>query len=238
MPFLNHNPATPGLEMPAYTLLLRWTLRNWNHILAGSTNWNDIIAATPGRRVRGTFSARGKEILTKQQTKQPTAQPAGIDKRFYTLDVFLMSGPLTKSFVKKNKVVSRTIQIRRTQTLADLHHAIFHAFDREEEHLYEFQVGGKGPMDPKARRYTLHASNEDVESEIKSAGDVHKTTLGALGLKVADAFGYWFDFGDDWWHQINVVAITEATGRGKFPKVVKRVGESPPQYVDWDETVA
>jgi len=23
--------------------------------------------------------------------------------------------------------------------------------------------------------------------------------------------------------------------RGKFPKIVKRVGESPPQYVDWDE---
>jgi hypothetical protein len=25
------------------------------------------------------------------------------------------------------------------------------------------------------------------------------------------------------------------SGRGKFPKIIKRVGESPPQYVDWDE---
>jgi hypothetical protein len=34
---------------------------------------------------------------------------------------------------------------------------------------------------------------------------------------------------------MNVVAIDETAGRGKFPKVIKRIGESPPQYVDWDE---
>jgi len=49
------------------------------------------------------------------------------------------------------------------------------------------------------------------------------------------AFGYWFDFGDDWWHQINVVATEDAAPRGKYPKVTKRVGKSPPQYVGWDE---
>ena len=52
---------------------------------------------------------------------------------------------------------------------------------------------------------------------------------------VNQAFGYWFDFGDDWWHQINVVAIEEKVKRGKYPKVVKRTGKSPPQYIDWDE---
>ena len=113
-----------------------------------------------------------------------------------------------------------------------LHNAIFSAFDREDHHMYEFQIGGKGPMDPKARRYTLHVDDDDKNPP---AGDVERTTIGSLGLKVDDAFGYWFDFGDDWWHQINVVAIEETAGRGKFPKVVKRLGESPPQYVDWDE---
>ncbi|MCX5677188.1 MAG: hypothetical protein NTX87_19550 [Planctomycetota bacterium] len=51
---------------------------------------------------------------------------------------------------------------------------------------------------------------------------------------MGDAFGYWFDFGDDWWHQINVVAIADEALRGKYPKVTKRVGASPPQYVDLD----
>ena len=46
---------------------------------------------------------------------------------------------------------------------------------------------------------------------------------------------YWFDFGDDWWHQINVLAIDDKVPKGKYPKVVKRIGKSPPQYVDWDE---
>jgi hypothetical protein len=32
-----------------------------------------------------------------------------------------------------------------------------------------------------------------------------------------------------------VVAIEERPARGKFPKVTKRVGQSPPQYADWDE---
>ena len=48
-------------------------------------------------------------------------------------------------------------------------------------------------------------------------------------------YRYWFDFGDDWWHQLNVVAIEDEAGRGKYPRVTKRVGESPPQYIDWDE---
>jgi hypothetical protein len=173
--------------------------------------------------------------VAKQQAKKQSVRNPGVGKRLYTFDVFILNGPMTESFVKKNRVISRTIQIRGDQTLEVLHNAIFYAFDREDDHMYEFQVGGKGPMDRKARRYTLHVYDDDPESEDRPAGDVEHTKVEALGLKVKDAFGYWFDFGDDWWHQINVVAIEEVTGRGKFPKIVKRVGESPPQYVDWDE---
>jgi hypothetical protein len=132
-------------------------------------------------------------------------------------------------------VISRTIQLRGDQTLEDLHHAIFDAFDREEEHMYEFQIGGKGPMDPKAQRYVLSVSADYEMSDHRPAGDIKHTAIESLGLTVGEAFGYWFDFGDDWWHQINVVAIKEKGGRGKFPKVIKQTGESPPQYPDWDE---
>src|ERR1044071_1656038 len=101
--------------------------------------------------------------------------------------------------------------------------------------MYEFQIGGKGPMDPKAKRYVLPVSRNDDVDDSKPAGDVKRSTIGALGLRVNDAFGYWFDFGDDWWHQIKVTAVGKKVGRGKYPKVVKRTGKSPPQYVDWDE---
>jgi len=152
----------------------------------------------------------------------------------YTLEVRILGGPMTSKFIKKNRVISRTIQIRGDQTLQQFHRAIFHAFDREEEHMYEFQIGGKGPMDPKARTYVLPMAMDDPFGDRKPAGDVTHTTIASLGLKKKAAFGYWFDFGDDWWHQINVITIDEKAGPGRYPRVTGRVGESPPQYVDWE----
>lgn len=151
--------------------------------------------------------------------------------RLYTLEVFLLSGNYTAKFARENRVVSRTIQIRGDQTLEDLHEAIFKAYGRWEQHFYEFQLGGKRPMDPKARRYVLPEAFESERQEKNPpAGQVHMTTLDSLGLKVGDPFGYWFNFGDDWWHQINVEAIEDKVPRGRFPRIIKKVGASPPQY--------
>ena len=150
----------------------------------------------------------------------------------YTFDVFITSGPMTRKFIKRNPVVCRTIEIQGEQTLADLHHIIFMAFDREDEHMYEFQIGGKGPNDPNALRYGAPNVLEDESKAEKFGGDVTQTAIDSLKLKVDDAFGYWFDFGDDWWHQINVVAIDEKTLAGDYPRVTKKEGASPPQYID------
>ena len=150
-------------------------------------------------------------------------------KGLYTFDVFIVNGPMTERFAKKNKVISRTIQIRGNQTLDDLHEAIFDAFNREDEHLYEFQIGGSGPMDQGARRYDHPEALGDLFSD-ESAGDASRAKIDTLGLKVGDIFGYWFDFGDDWWHRINVISIEDKVPPGEFPRIIKRVGESPPQY--------
>ncbi len=65
--------------------------------------------------------------------------------KLYTFEVSLIGGPLSEQFIKKNPVVSRTIAIRGDQTFEDFHQAIFDAFDREFPHMFEFQIGGKGP---------------------------------------------------------------------------------------------
>ena len=171
----------------------------------------------------------------KRKPEKKTRKAGSPDSRLYTLEVFILSGPMTEEFVKQNQEISRTIQIRGSQVLEDLHYAIFNAFDREDEHMYEFQFG-KSPHDPHGKRYTLTEMYDDPFAKPdKPAGDVTRTTIGSLGLKVDQAFGYWFDFGDDWWHQINVIAVEDEAPRGKYPRVTKRVGESPPQYIDWDE---
>ena len=166
--------------------------------------------------------------------KKPAQGSAKRDGRLFTLAVFIISGPMTEKFVKKNKVISRTIRIRAAQSLEILHYAMFGAFGREDEHMYEFQFGGNRAMDPKAKRYGLPMAMGDTFVEEEPTEDVTRTPLGSLGLKVGDTFGYWFDFGDDWWHQIDVVAIDDKVPRGNFPRVTKRVGKSPPQYIDWD----
>lgn len=165
----------------------------------------------------------------RKPSRKPVAANGKSTVRIYTLEVFLLSGQITEKFAKKNPVIFRTIQIRGDQMLEDLHQAIFSAYGRWEQHMYEFQFG-KGPMDPKGPRYVLEKTGDK-----NVAGLVSETTIDALDLKVDDRFGYWFDFGDDWWHQINVEGIEERVAKGKYPKLTKRVGKSPPQYVDWDK---
>jgi len=169
--------------------------------------------------------------------RTPSTTPAGARtqaRRLYEMEVALASGPVTETFVDANPQVLRTILIREDQTLEDLHDAIFRAFDRCDQHMYEFQIGGKEPMDPDARRYVLPMAMDDPFGDCTPAGDVTRSTIGDLELSVDDPFDYWFDFGDDWWHQIIVLAIHDEVPPGRYPKITQKTGDSPPQYVDWD----
>jgi hypothetical protein len=162
----------------------------------------------------------------------PAHQDSAGSSRLYTLKVFLIGGPTPEKF--GGKEISRTIQIRGDQTLEDLHQVIFEAYDRFDEHFYEFQFGN-GPHDPKGKRYVLPEMVRQERGDRTIAGDVTETTIDSLGLKVEQPFGYWFDYGDDWWHQIDVLKIEEKSLPVALPRVTKRVGKSPPQYMDEDD---
>jgi len=151
----------------------------------------------------------------------PPTPPASL----YVVSVFLVGGPTSKKFA--NKEISRVIEIRGDQTLEQLHHAIFKAYDRFEEHMYEFQFG-KRPFDPDGPNYGVGSP----EPTKKGCGDARTTTLENLGLNPGRAFGYWFDFGDNWFHQVQVDRIEQAIPTVTYPRVIRRVGKSPPQYGD------
>ncbi|MDR2161769.1 MAG: plasmid pRiA4b ORF-3 family protein [Desulfovibrio sp.] len=153
------------------------------------------------------------------------------EKTIFRFEVRLLSGPVAPSFIKRNpEPPSRVIDIRGSQTLDALHMAIFRSFDREDAHMYEFQIGGKKPMARKAVRYSI--SPDDTFPEEKSA---KTTTIAELNLSPGILFFYWFDFGDDWWHEIRLLIINPPVqGKGRYPRIVKKEGESPPQYLDWE----
>ena len=119
------------------------------------------------------------------------------------------------------------IEIRGDQTLEQLHQAIFNAYDRREEHLYEFQFG-KRPFDPAGPNYGIPEPGRK-KTKVR---DARTTKLDDLDLKLHRVFGYWFDFGDDWYHQVQVDRIEQAIPTVTYPRVIKRVGKSPPQYRD------
>src|SRR5262245_7913806 len=117
-----------------------------------------------------------------KSARKPARTRAPAKVRVYTLDVVLLTGPVTGVFARNNPVVSRTIEVRGDQTLADLHDAIFQAFDRQEAHSYEFQFG-RGPMDPEGPRYVLPGAYQvSVDDGKPAAGLVTDTTINALRL--------------------------------------------------------
>ncbi|MGZ3396857.1 MAG: IS1096 element passenger TnpR family protein [Isosphaeraceae bacterium] len=66
----------------------------------------------------------------------------------------------------------------------------------------------------------------------KGDGDARTTKLDDLDLNPGRVFGYWFDFGDDWYHQVQVDRIEQAIPTVTYPRVIRRVGKSPPQYCE------
>lgn len=165
-------------------------------------------------------SARGVGRASATSTASPPAN-------LYVLHVFLVGGPTSPQFA--NKEISRVIEIRGDQTLEQLHEAIFQAYDRWDQHLYEFQFGRR-PFDPEGPKYSIPDRDGPANS-----GDARTTTLDSLGLNTERVFGYWFDFGDDWFHQIQVNKIDKAIPTVTYPRVTRRVGKSPPQYAEGDD---
>ncbi|HEV3237580.1 MAG TPA: plasmid pRiA4b ORF-3 family protein [Gemmataceae bacterium] len=141
--------------------------------------------------------------------------------------------------LKYRKKIWRLIAIGGDQTLADLHNAIFEAFDRYDDHLYSFYVLAPGAKGRRRREgaieFTDPFNNEEVGSSYDSVFNAEETTIDELNLEKGQLLKYLFDFGDEWEHEISVVRIEELTDKRKYPIILKKEGDSPPQYPDCDD---
>lgn len=135
--------------------------------------------------------------------------------------------------------LNRVIEATGNCTFDDLHEAIFAAFDRYDPHLYSFFIT---KSDSKSMRTIVDApeithpqNRDDLRGFGKRKLSAARKRIGEVGLAEKDVFHYWFDFGDDWWHRIRVESIAPAAGNRKRIQVVKAVGQSPPQYPEYDD---
>jgi tetratricopeptide (TPR) repeat protein len=117
--------------------------------------------------------------------------------------------------------VSRVFEFSARHTLHDVHHAIQDAFELDNDHLHAFYLSGK---------------HWDRDSEV-SVEDAEGVRLFRLGLQPGRRFSYVFDFGDELWHELEVLAVSESETAPEEPLLLESVGEAPPQYEGDDEDV-
>jgi hypothetical protein len=138
--------------------------------------------------------------------------------------------------------VNRVLEVSENSTFADLHEAIFEAFDRYDPHLYAFFLTGKDTRNIRAIYRAPEIAHPQAMEDPLGFGrpkkSAERTRLSAAGLAEKGVFHYLFDFGDDWWHRIRVQAVSETPAKRKYIRLVKSVGPSPPQYPedeDWED---
>ena len=117
----------------------------------------------------------------------------------------------------------RIIDIKGNQMLSSLHKGIFKAFDRVEEHQYSFFLSNK----PYDRDTEYISPGLDTGGTSKLATRIR---IDSLALYTDGTFLYLFDYGDEWWHEIELLSVTERVTRASYPRVVKKQGKSPSQY--------
>ena len=146
--------------------------------------------------------------------------------------VFIYTFKVKLKFAKR---IWRRIEIRSDQTLEDLHDIIFTAFDRYDEHLYAFYNTQNPNSISRDRLYNVpkYTDSSGVGHFSPNIFDASKTLLLSLNLKEKNTLEYLFDFGDEWWHILELEKISELKQAGvKYPKIIEKKGESPDQYPD------
>ncbi len=154
------------------------------------------------------------------------------------MNIYRIRVELIQSPYDEGEGTWRVIEIKGSQTLHQLHRAIFKAFDRWEHHLYSFFMSAN--RRDHRNEYAPPDFFEDEEWEEDLPQDASTARLDSLGLTTRSTFGYVFDYGDDWEHRLKVLRISDETPAGRYPRIIERSGASPPQYPvreadEWEE---
>ena len=114
------------------------------------------------------------------------------------------------------------IELRREDTLQDLHRAIQRATDFDDDHLYSFYLSGR-------------AWDTETEYAPREAGHSTRTRIGDVPLRLKQHFLYLFDYGDEHTFDVQLIEASDTVAATQTPRVIEQHGTMPPQYGDWDE---
>ena len=107
----------------------------------------------------------------------------------------------------------RRLHVPSTTSLAELHDIIQAAMGWYDCHLHQFEVNG------------VHYA--DTEHMLEDTTDEARRTLAQM--QAGDRIAYWYDFGDDWWHDIVVESVDRADPALTYPRCVTGRRAGPPE---------
>jgi hypothetical protein len=134
----------------------------------------------------------------------------------------MKNGPVTRIYQLRIALrhtkpeIWRRVLVAGETTLATLHYIIQTAMGWENMHLHVFGVGDFEYSDP--------------EMKVKRAKDERSAKLFRIAPKKGDAFFYEYDFGDSWYHDVKVEAVSEGDDRYPgHPVCIGGAGACPPE---------
>ncbi len=138
-------------------------------------------------------------------TKAPLAAPQMLQLRITLLNV--------------TPPVWRCVAVSANLTFLQLHNVIQAAMGWEDCHMHEFEVG---------RQRIGTSSKEDSFFGGEAAYPESKYRLGEM-LPNQKKFRYWYDFGDDWWHEIVIEKRLPANEDEPPAKLLDGKNACPPE---------
>jgi hypothetical protein len=114
--------------------------------------------------------------------------------------------------------VRRRVQVPGEVDLAVLHEVVQSVMGWTNSHLHEFEIAG--------RRYGI----PDPDWPSQQVTDESRAKLFRL-VKPGDRFGYVYDFGDNWAHELTVKRVFAAQPGVRYPRCIAGQGACPPEDV-------
>jgi pRiA4b ORF-3-like protein len=117
--------------------------------------------------------------------------------------------------------VWRRVQVWEDATLVELHRVLQIVVGWEDCHLHQFKIGESDYGIP----------SPDDEFLGRPVIDETRVSLQNVVPRVGTQFEYWYDFGDDWLHDLLLEAILLPESRTQYPRCIAGERSGPPEDV-------
>ena len=144
-----------------------------------------------------------------------------------------MADPSTRIFrASLRGRLYRDLELPSGASLEDLAAAVVGAFGFDFDHAFGFYGSLGHRYHDAEERYELFADLGQADGGVRG---VRRTKLSAAFPEVGKKMLFLYDYGDEWLFTVGLIGLGRREPKAAYPRVVKRVGEAPPQYPDLEE---